>query len=57
LEIYPSVAAVAYHNFGSFAKDLEKLDVHWLESAVLVKDKEGWKIRLLHSTKVKKKQL
>jgi hypothetical protein len=55
--IYSSVATVAYHNYGTFKRDQKQFEVHWLESAVLVKYPEGWKIRSLHSTKVEEREL
>ena len=43
----------AYHNYGTWTKDEEVLfKLHWLESAVAVYTEEGWKLVMLHSTRV-----
>jgi hypothetical protein len=44
---------VAYHNYAKGTSG-EKLiwQAHWLESAVVVKTPDGWRIQMLHSTRV-----
>lgn len=46
-------AWVSYHNSAEFRLGEKQQTVRWLESVVLVKTKEGWKIQLMHSTKLK----
>ena len=44
----------SYYNYAEIKTDDGKIrKVKWLESAVLVKQKPGWKIKLLHSTPIK----
>ncbi len=44
-------AWVAYDNKAEFLVNNKIVrSVHWLESAVLIKDDDKWKIRMLHST-------
>jgi len=47
-----NIAWVSYHNTADFSLNEKKQTVNWLESAVLRKDNGGWKIKLLHSTRV-----
>ncbi|MGB2742710.1 MAG: nuclear transport factor 2 family protein [Cognaticolwellia sp.] len=51
------VAWVSYWNKATFTKGELIEEVVWLESAVLIKDNEAWKIQLLHSTKIKPENL
>lgn len=46
------IAVVAYHNRADVIFKGQPRLVQWLESAHLVKDGSGWKIKLLHSTGV-----
>ena len=47
---------IAYHNYGTWKKGDEiTRKAQWLESAVAIKTDEGWKIQMLHSTRVKRK--
>jgi hypothetical protein len=49
-----NTAWVSYHNWADITvNNNNKYLIRWLESAVLVKDKEEWKIKLLHSTEIK----
>ena len=44
---------VAYHNYATFEVDGKETGKgQWLESALAVKTKDGWKLKLLHSTRV-----
>ncbi len=43
-------AWVSYHNSARIVRQGQERNVHWLESAVLEKTRQGWKIALLHST-------
>ena len=47
------VAWVSYYNTAEFKMGEQEQTVRWLESAVLQKEKGSWKIKLLHSTKLK----
>jgi rhodanese-related sulfurtransferase len=47
-----NIAWVSYHNTANFSLNDRKRSVHWLESAVLIKENGRWKIKLLHSTTV-----
>ncbi len=45
----------AYQNYATLSIDGKKIiDLQWLESAVAIKTKQGWKLQMLHSTRVKK---
>lgn len=50
VKIQGKTAWVSYHNEAHIVRDTNVRDVKWLESAVLQKTKQGWKINLLHST-------
>ncbi len=50
-------AWVSYWNKATFTKGEIVETVVWLESAVLVKENNTWKIQMLHSTKIKPEQL
>jgi hypothetical protein len=45
-------AWITYVNRGSLQDATGKRDLSWLESAVLRKDKDTWRIQFLHSTRV-----
>src|SRR4051794_34007492 len=47
-----SMAWVTYINRGSIKDASETKNVSWLESAVLRKEKDNWRIQFLHSTRV-----
>ena len=53
-KISNGMACVAYHNYAVWAIG-EKIygKAHWLESAIAIKTDNGWKIQMLHSTRVK----
>ncbi|SHF13315.1 nuclear transport factor 2 family protein [Flavisolibacter ginsengisoli] len=48
-----NMAWVSYNNSAEFRLGEKQQIMKWLESAVLIKRKGGWKIQLLHSTKLK----
>lgn len=50
-------AWVSYWNKATFTKDKLIENVVWLESAVLIKDGNDWKVQMLHSTKIKPENL
>lgn len=45
-------AWVTYTNRGSITDGAGRKDLQWLESAVLRRDGDGWRMRFLHSTRV-----
>lgn len=48
------MAFVSYHNTADIHANDKDFMVKWLESAVLVRDGDKWRIKMLHSTRVKK---
>ena len=47
----------AYHNYGTWTLgDSVLFKLHWLESAVGVYTDEGWKLKMLHSTRVPQRE-
>ncbi|WP_281558015.1 nuclear transport factor 2 family protein [Thalassomonas sp. RHCl1] len=63
--VYGDIAWVSYWNKATFSKEKNKEKnegnseqaVAWLESAVLVKQDNRWKIQMLHSTRIKAEQI
>ncbi len=51
-EITDRMAFVSYHNRADIHANNKDRTVRWLESAVLVKEKDGWKLKMLHSTRL-----
>ncbi|HSF55204.1 MAG TPA: nuclear transport factor 2 family protein [Algoriphagus sp.] len=48
-------AWVAYWNYATFTKDGQIVrDIKWLESATAIKTDQGWRLDMLHSTRVEK---
>mgnify|MGYP005752136959 FL=1 len=48
-------AWIAYHNFATISLNGETVrEIRWLESATAVKTKDGWRLDMLHSTRVEK---
>lgn len=46
---------LAYHNYATWTKEDKVVgNAHWLESAVAVKTGDGWKLQMMHSTRVRK---
>jgi ketosteroid isomerase-like protein len=53
VEVYGQAALITYINRGSIQDaDGTKKDVSWLESALLKKEREAWRIHFFHSTRV-----
>lgn len=49
-------AFVGFYNSATFTmNEMEIAKMKWLESAILLKTNEGWKIEFLHSTEIKPK--
>lgn len=55
-EILGNTAWVVYHNSADIVLNGEEIQARWLESAVLIKESGIWKIKLLHSTTLKRKE-
>ena len=49
-----SVAWTSYENTAEVTVDGKQREIKWLESAVLVRLDEKWKIKMLHSTVIRK---
>ena len=46
---------LAYHNYATWTKEGKVVgNARWLESAVAVKTEAGWKLQMMHSTRVRK---
>lgn len=54
-EVTGNTAWVIYNNVAKMTINGQQRNINWLESAVLVKEGEDWKVKLLHSTTVKAK--
>ena len=53
VEKYGESIQVGYHNYAEFLKaDSVVAREQWLESALVVKTKEGWRLKMMHSTRV-----
>lgn len=56
VKIEGNMAWLAYHNFAHWTLEgKETGKMQWLESATAVKTKDGWRLELLHSTRVNNK--
>ena len=54
IKIAGKMAWVAYYNTAEFWKGEEIVrEMNWIESATAIHTEEGWKLQMLHSTKVK----
>ena len=52
-EVFGNRAWVAYHNWASLStKGQAPRELYWLESATAIKTHSGWRLDLLHSTRV-----
>ena len=47
------VAWVSYYNTADFRRDDKQQTIRWLESVVLTKEGKKWRIKQMHSTKLK----
>lgn len=55
IKIKNKTAWIAYQNYAVFTVENEIIrKAHWLESATAILTKDGWKLDMLHSTRVKK---
>jgi hypothetical protein len=51
-EVTGKMAFASYHNTAAIHANNKDRIVRWLESAVLVKEGEVWKVKMLHSTRI-----
>ena len=50
-------AWVAYHNYATISRDGQLLrQLYWLESATAIRTANGWRLDMLHSTRVEPKK-
>ncbi|WP_026953988.1 DUF4440 domain-containing protein [Algoriphagus vanfongensis] len=48
-------AWVAYHNYATITRDGQVIrEIEWLESATAIKTSKGWRLDMLHSTRIEK---
>lgn len=48
-------AWVAYHNYATISRDGQTIrELYWLESATAIRTEKGWRLDMLHSTRVEK---
>lgn len=48
------MAFVSYYNTADIRANGKDFNVNWLESAVLIRDRDKWRIKMLHSTRIRK---
>ncbi len=49
-----NTASAAYNLHSEMTKEGKQSTVHWLETVVLVREKKKWKLKVLHSTMIKR---
>jgi len=55
IDKYGESIQMAYHNFAEFTKEDSLVSKgYWLESALAVKTEEGWRLKMMHSTRGRK---
>jgi len=53
IKIANGMAWIAYHNYATFSMDNKNIrKAHWLESATAILTENGWKLEMLHSTRI-----
>lgn len=52
--IHENTAWVTYNLYSAITRDGKQSSVQWMETVVLIKDKSLWKIKVLHSTLIKR---
>lgn len=56
-EVFGNRAWIAYHNWASISTEGQaSRELYWLESATAIKTDSGWRLDLLHSTRVDAKK-
>lgn len=54
IKVENRIAWVAYQNYATFSTDNKIIrKAHWLESATAILTENGWKLEMLHSTRIK----
>ena len=54
IKVANKMAWVAYQNYATFSTDNKIIrKAHWLESATAILTENGWKLEMLHSTRIK----
>jgi ketosteroid isomerase-like protein len=53
--VQPETAWVTYYLTSIFSRDGKEETVRWMETVVMLKEKESWKVDVLHSTNLTKK--
>ncbi len=56
-KIEGKTAWTCYYNQANITRKGKQVMVRWLETAILIKDKQKWKMRVLHSTTIERKNL
>ena len=57
IKIFGNRAWAAYKNWATISKDGKVIrEAHWLESITAIKTESGWKMEMMHSTPVPKKE-
>lgn len=54
-EVTDKMAFVSYHNRADIHANNQDRTIKWLESAVFVKERGAWKLKMLHSTRIETK--
>jgi hypothetical protein len=52
--VIATLAKASYYLFSEIIKEGKKSTVQWLETVVVLKKKERWQIKVLHSTLIKR---
>jgi hypothetical protein len=53
IKVANGMAWVAYQNYATFSTDNKIIrNAHWLESATAILTENGWKLEMLHSTRI-----
>ena len=53
IKIAKKMAWIAYQNYATFSSDNKIIrKAHWLESATAILTENGWKLEMLHSTRI-----
>lgn len=56
IDKYGNSIQIVYHNFADFTQaDSLVFKGRWLESALAIKTEEGWRLKMMHSTRVPQK--
>ncbi|MCE2768811.1 MAG: hypothetical protein LW711_02375 [Saprospiraceae bacterium] len=56
IKIANKMAWISYQNYATFSSDNKIIrKAHWLESATAILTENGWKLEMLHSTRIVKK--